>query len=493
MNRLQAPLFDALVKHYESGPVGFHVPGHGYGQVYNLESSIENKWLSTIMKLDVTELSTTDDLHHPEASIGEAQKLAAQCFGAEETFFLVGGSTSGNLAMILAVCEPGDLILVQRNVHKSVINGLKLAGAKAVFLMPQIDEETGLSTIPSIEEIEQALKLYPEAKGVMLTNPNYYGMSTNLSRYADLLHQYNKPLLIDEAHGAHYGFHPAFPMSALQAGADAVVQSTHKTLSALTMGAMLHVQGNRISRDSLREVLSAVQSSSPSFPIMASLDVARVMVDRYQSDWFEPGVASAEAFRKWLAHEDRLIKVLQLDSKSAAYDQLDPLRIVLRDSTGTLTGFELQKMFEEYGCWAEMADLRHVVLVWGSRTGESNRLKLQDACARIERFIETKPFKNKELKVSAGLFWGNGTSSRLKPVEWNRKKREHHRIPLDEAEGLEAAEMVIPYPPGIPVIYPGETLTKELISYISTLTGTGVKFQGAVDNSMQTIAVYPGN
>ncbi|SFF30933.1 Arginine/lysine/ornithine decarboxylase [Paenibacillus catalpae] len=490
MNQLQAPLFEALVRHYESGPVSFHVPGHGYGQIYEHEHSIEKKWLSTIMKLDATELSSTDDLHHPESSIAEAQKLAAQCFGAEETLFLVGGSTSGNLAMILGVCEPGDLIIVQRNVHKSVINGLRLAGASAVFLMPRIDEETGLATIPSIENMEHALRLYPEAKAVMLTNPNYYGMTTNLTEYAELVHRYNKLLLVDEAHGAHFGQHPSFPESAIKAGADAVVQSTHKTLSALTMGAMLHMQGDRIPKESIRDVLAAIQSSSPSFPIMASLDVARVMVDRYQSDWFEPGVASAQAFRDWLDNGDGALECLHAGQKSAAYDKLDPLRVVLWDATGTLTGFELQKKLEEQGCWAEMADLRHVVLVWGSRTGDDERKKLQAVCTQIEHWIKESPSKNRETKVSASIYKGNGTPSLLNPVNWNRKKREHHRIPLVDAEGLEAAEMVIPYPPGIPVIYPGEILTKELILYISTLAETGAKFQGAVDSSMQTIAVY---
>ncbi|MCM3631289.1 aminotransferase class I/II-fold pyridoxal phosphate-dependent enzyme [Paenibacillus glycanilyticus] len=490
MNRLHAPLFEALVRHYETGPVSFHVPGHRFGQIDEEGQSIEKNWLSTIMKLDVTELSSTDDLHHPETFIAEAQKLAARCFGAEETYFLVGGSTSGNLALILGVCEPGDLIIVQRNVHKSVINGLRLAGARAVFLMPRIDDETGLATQPSLEDIEQALELYPEAKAVMLTNPNYYGMTTNLTSCAELVHRFNKLLLVDEAHGAHYGLHPSFPQSAIQAGADAAVQSTHKTLSALTMGAMLHVQGERIPRDSIREVLAAIQSSSPSFPIMASLDIARVMVDRYKSDWFQPGVATAQAFREWIEDADGALKVLRAGHKTEAYDKLDPLRIVLWDRTGTITGFELQKKLEGYGCWAEMADTRHVVLVWGSRTTDDDRFKLQDACAHIEQWIMSQPAKSGATKVSDGFYPGNGTPSQLKPVEFSRKKKEHHRIPLTDAEGCESAEMVIPYPPGIPVIYPGETLTNEMIGCISTLAATGAKFQGAVDNTMRTIAVY---
>ncbi|TCM88678.1 arginine/lysine/ornithine decarboxylase [Paenibacillus sp. BK033] len=488
MNRMQAPLFEALVRHYETDPVGFHVPGHGYGHIYEQEQFHAVNWLSGIMKLDVTELSSTDDLHHPEAFIAEAQKLAAQCFGADETFFLIGGSTSGNLAMILGVCEPGDLLIVQRNVHKSVINGLKLTGARTVFVTPRMDEETGLSTTPSLEVIEEALKLYPEAKGVMLTNPNYYGMTTNLTSYAELVHRYNSLLLVDEAHGAHYGLHPLFPETAIQAGADAVVQSTHKTLSALTMGAMLHLKGDRIPRDPIKEALAAIQSSSPSFPIMASLDVARVMVDRYEAAWFEPGVASVQAFRAWIAQENGALKVLPADQGSAAYDSLDPLRVVLWDRTGTVTGFELQKLLEEQGCWAEMADMKHVVLVWGSRTGEASRLELQAACKQIEQIIDASPCKDG--KVSTGYYPVIGSPNQLQPIEWSRKKRKHQRLPLVESEGYEVAEMVIPYPPGIPILYPGEVLTNEMIGYISSLAETGAKFQGAVDSRMLTIAVY---
>ena len=188
---------------------------------------------------------------HQQVLLLKAQELAARSFGAEETFFLVGGSTSGNLAMILAICEPGQQIIVQRNAHKSVLNGLALAGAKAIFIMPQTDPVSGLEIVPELSVVEEALVRYPDAKGVFLTNPSYYGLSVDLETYASLIHRYEKLLLVDEAHGAHYGLHPEFPTSALQAGADAVVQSTHKTLSALTMGAMLHVQGKRMDREAL--------------------------------------------------------------------------------------------------------------------------------------------------------------------------------------------------------------------------------------------------
>lgn len=495
MNSLRAPLFESLIRLVEQDPVSFHVPGHRYGQAFDqLPSSEEKQWFSAIMKLDVTELSATDDLHHPEASIAEAQLLAAQCFGAEETFFLVGGSTSGNIALLLAVCtDPGDLIIVQRNVHKSIINGLKLAGARAVFVMPRYDERTGVATTPSVEAIEETLQRYPEAKAVFLTNPNYYGMSTNISHYADMIHRHGKVLLVDEAHGAHYGFHPELPTSAIHAGADGVVQSTHKTLTALTMGAMLHVQGDRLSRTAIKQALAVIQSSSPSFPIMASLDISRAMIDRYGSTWFAEVIASATLFRQWLLKKDSsALTTVDLLISSNAYDQLDPLRIVMWDETGTLSGYELQQQLEQRGCWAEMADPSNVILLFGIKTNMEDVHKLIEVCEQIEEVIivsSRDPLQDKQ-EVLARMNDSIMTASE-EPVLFTRtNNRRTTRMRLVEATNYDSAEMIVPYPPGIPIIYPGEQLTEEIIQYIQRLAQYGAKFQGAFDPVMETIEVY---
>ncbi|MEC0200985.1 aminotransferase class I/II-fold pyridoxal phosphate-dependent enzyme, partial [Paenibacillus taichungensis] len=255
-----------------------------------------------MMRLDVTEISGTDDLHHPEGVILEAQQLAADCFGAEESFFLVGGSTSGNLSLLLTVCnEPNSLVLVQRNVHKSIIHGLMLAGARAVFLEPWVDPTSGLAVMPSLETVQAAVQAHSEAKGVLVTLPNYYGMGTDLKPIAEVCHEAGMPLLVDEAHGAHYGQHPDLPASALSCGADGVVQSTHKMLSAFTMGAMLHVQGTRLNRSLLRQRLAMVQSSSPSYPVMASLDLARRLLHTQGANAFTAGLAAVDAFKRGLA------------------------------------------------------------------------------------------------------------------------------------------------------------------------------------------------
>jgi arginine/lysine/ornithine decarboxylase len=216
LNPYDMPLLDALLQHRRNRYTGFHVPGHRSGKGLLAEASIFRE----IMSIDLTELTGLDDLHQPEGAIRDAQLLAADCFGAEHTFFLVNGSTVGNLAAILSVCGAGETLIVQRNVHKSVIHGLMLAKAKAVFVAPQTDPESGLSGGVAASDIERALRVYPEAKGILITNPNYYGMGIDMRELTQLVHRYDKPLLVDEAHGAHYGFHENLPDSALACGAD---------------------------------------------------------------------------------------------------------------------------------------------------------------------------------------------------------------------------------------------------------------------------------
>ncbi|MDQ0116022.1 aminotransferase class I/II-fold pyridoxal phosphate-dependent enzyme [Paenibacillus harenae] len=502
-----APLFETLIKHADTDPVSLHVPGHrgghaiaALGQMAETDQSYMS-YFHQIMKLDVTELASTDDLHHPEGSIKEAQQLAASCFGSEETFFLVGGSTSGNIALLLAICDPGDQIIVQRNVHKSVINGLKLAGASAIFLTPLYERHSALAVIPSLNDIEQALQQYPEAKAVFLTNPNYYGMGVDLRTYADIIHRYDKLLLVDEAHGAHYGLHPDLPSSAIAAGADAVVQSTHKTLPALTMGAMLHVQGEHMPRQALRQSLAMIQSSSPSFPILSSLDISRAMIDRFGTSLFDGALDQAASFRRWFNQHGAPISVLEAQLDNVHLSYVDPLRIVLYDRSGTLSGYELQKQLEQHGCWAEMADPRHVVLIFGIHISgdHTNRLKeaiaaISKQCKALEANVAGTAIARSYKRQPAGMELSSGVDERISlPISFAKtllKNQQQSRVPLSEAENCTAAEMVIPYPPGIPVVYPGEKLTSRIIEQIARLAATGAKFQGAIDPGMHTIEVY---
>lgn len=487
--RVSAPLYTALQEYIAKRDASFHVPGHKNGTAY--ERGVAGAELAGVLALDVTEINGTDDLHHPEGVIREAQELAAGVFGAEETFFLVGGSTAGNLALILSVCTaPEDVLLVQRNVHKSVIHGLMLAGAHAVFLAPQQDAGSGLATIPSQRTVREALRRYPGAKGLLVTHPNYYGMGASLRPLAELCHAAGVPLLVDEAHGAHFGLHPALPESALQAGADGVVQSTHKMLTALTMGAMLHVQGGLLDRGLLRQRLAMVQSSSPSYPIMASLDLSRSKLQSEGSAFFERGLAAVEQLERGLRELPRfgLLKP-GASGDHAAYAIQDPWKAVLYDATGKWSGYELHAKLEEGGCVPEMSDERYVVLALGPGTTSEDVSRVLRRLGQLSAVGEASRFSTWNIQTDAKWPAWDEVSSPvafgLRPVEPEEKET----ILLEECEGRQAAEMIIPYPPGIPLLYPGEMVSRRMREQLEALRRAKAKCQGPADPTLKTIQV----
>ncbi|WP_100541665.1 aminotransferase class I/II-fold pyridoxal phosphate-dependent enzyme [Paenibacillus sp. GM2FR] len=549
-HRERAPLAEALMGYRERGASSFHVPGHKNGRAYAGEGNA-TEMLREAMRIDVTEITGTDDLFHPEGVIQEAQELAADCFGAEESFFLVGGSTAGNLALILTVCrEPGDILLVQRNVHKSVLNGLMLVGAQAVFLQPEMDKQSGLAVAPSAATLAAALEAYPEARGAIITMPNYYGMGSDLRPLTDACHERGIPLLVDEAHGAHYGQHPQLPMNALSCGADGVVQSTHKMLAAMTMGAMLHVQGGLLDRSLLRQRLAMVQSSSPSYPLMASLDLARRLLHTQGAGAFTAGLAAVEAFRRGLAKLRRfgLLQPLQPGERAAgtaaaAYTHQDPFKAVIYDRTGSLSGYALQRALEARGCVPEMSDELHVVLLFtlGSTREDANHvlwalvhiveqgektegigtepgttaesteflirtLRDQGDFTSYEPLMAHGNMDSNDSDVGANLLteakrifdvstWNNLSSEipysapipfSLRPIERERLES----VPLEKSAGRKAAEMVIPYPPGIPILYSGEDISAGMEQRLMGLRNAGAKCQGISDPTLQTIVVY---
>ncbi|WP_427181739.1 aminotransferase class I/II-fold pyridoxal phosphate-dependent enzyme [Paenibacillus sp. TC-CSREp1] len=475
-----------------------------------------------MMEMDVTEITGTDDLHHPEGVIREAQDLAADCFGAEESFFLVGGSTAGNLSLLLTVCdEPESIVLVQRNVHKSVIHGLMLGGARAVFLEPWVDPVSGLAVMPSVETVQAAVQKYPEAKGVFVTLPNYYGMGADLTPIAEVCHDAGMPLLVDEAHGAHYGQHSELPASALSCGADGVVQSTHKMLAAFTMGAMLHVQGPHLNRSLLRQRLAMVQSSSPSYPVMASLDLSRRLLHVHGAEAFTAGFAAVKAFKRGLAELPRFQLLQPADVPlqqgppcghevpaampgRAGYTAQDPFKVVIYDDTGVLSGYGLQQQLEACGCVPEMSDERNVVLLFSLGSTLQDAEQLLEALRHIHednmppeyslplirsaqsvaennppKYVSTWNIKEQNNAVSEPVVFS------LQPI----KETDTIELPIEDSSGYRSAEMVIPYPPGIPLLYPGEHISTKVIARIRTLREEGARFHGISDHTARTLKV----
>ena len=343
MNQQQAPLYDALVRHANKYSADFHVPGHKQGKIFD---EVGRAFYQQVLRLDLTEIGELDDLHQPDGVISQAQQLAAEAFSATETAFLVGGTTAGNVALIIATCQPGDIVIVQRNSHKSIFNGCMLAGARPICLQPEFDHATGIYTEVTVETLRTSLERYPHAKAVFLTSPNYYGAIQPIKKLAHVCNDYDVPLFVDEAHGAHLSAHPDLPPSATTCGATAVVQSTHKMLPAMTMGSMLHMNGTAHFREKLKHILAMLQSSSPSYPIMASLDLAR----RYYATRARIDIAQS------LPRIRRLQDQINQQTGWVALSFADPYKIVLHRQGWS--GYEVEARLRAVGIMLELSVTR---------------------------------------------------------------------------------------------------------------------------------------
>ncbi|WP_369901558.1 aminotransferase class I/II-fold pyridoxal phosphate-dependent enzyme [Bacillus manliponensis] len=471
MNQKKMPVYETLMKFANNKPLSFHVPGHKNGMYFPERGK---EYFRDILSIDVTELTGLDDLHDPSECIAEAQELLSNLYGAQKSYFLVNGSTVGNLAMIFACCKEGDIVLVQRNCHKSIMNGLILTGAQPVFLDPWIDEEFGVPVGVPLEDIKEAIKAHPNTKALILTHPNYYGMGGDLKEIIAFSHKHNIPVLVDEAHGAHFCLGDPFPLSALSYGADVVVHSAHKTLPAMTMGSYLHINSQFISSHRIEMYLSMLQSSSPSYPIMASLDLARFALTEIKENGCNDIVKFLIDFRNGL-HRIPQIKVLQ-------YKVQDLLKVTIQTRC-ELSGYELQHVLEEQGLYAEMADPYNVLLVMPLKPSQ----KYMTAVDRMKKALQNYEVKDRKPVIRY-------TYKRdFSPVPFTYKQLDGCKksiISLEEAVGRVCADMVIPYPPGIPLLMYGEKITSEHVQRIYELQKTGARFQGSIHIQEKNICVY---
>ncbi|WP_175637948.1 aminotransferase class I/II-fold pyridoxal phosphate-dependent enzyme [Metabacillus schmidteae] len=474
---METPLYSALLNHANAKPLSLHVPGHKNGAVFLKEA---NHLYRDILHIDVTELTGLDDLHDPQDVILAAQQLTANVYGVKNSYFLVNGSTVGNLAMILSTCEEGDEVLVQRNSHKSIMYGLQLAGVKPIFLSPKMDEEYHVPSYIEIETVREALDLFPNAKALILTSPNYYGLSIDLKEIVTLAHGHGIPVLVDEAHGAHFIIGNGFPPSAIEAGADIVIHSAHKTLPAMTMGSYLHFNSNYINQETIETYLSMLQSSSPSYPIMASLDIARaylkgIIDDKKQGDI----IKSVKDVKTYINSISGIEVVESIDPVV----HNDPLKVTIR-STNKLSGYQLQELFEANNINVELANYYHClcILPLADSSFIINKLKhLNLSLKKTERPYKIKA-KSQEQK---------GKRIQSLDIPYSHLKKYKKRIvEMEKAVGYYSAEAIIPYPPGIPLIIVGEKITTELIEKIKELLELGVNIQGDHHIKKGKISIY---
>lgn len=487
------PLVDALAEYARQGVIRFHMPGHRGGQAC---PEVLREWLGEAMRLDVTGVLGLDDLHQPGGVLRMAQELAARCFGADHTFFLVNGTSAGVHAMILATCGPGEKIIVARNLHKSALGGLVLSGAHPVYVQPELDAELGLSMGVTPEAVATALEAHPDARAVLVVNPTYYGVTSDLEAIATLAHSRDIPLLVDEAHGPHFRFHPALPTPALEAGADAAAQGAHKILSGLTQASLLHLRGPRVDLTRMQYVLRVLQSTSASYLLMASLDAARAQMVREGYRLWEKAIDLAHLLREGVRSIPGLATFGRERAGTPGFRDLDVTKVTVHVAGLGITGPEAEHFLRyRHGIQAEMSDLYNVLFIVGYGNTREEVLHLLDALSALAHQARRE---GGSLPQTPGQGLSPGGTSRVPPlppipplvmVPRDAFFRPSRPVPLERSCGYPSAETVTCYPPGIPALCPGELVTPEVLDYLLAIRSAGLRISGPADTELRYLRV----
>ncbi len=483
--QLKTPLFDAMVQLAELHKISFHTPGHKSGK--GISTRFRKFVGPKIFSIDLTTLDEVDSLQKPKGVIKEAQELAAKAYGADRSFFLLNGTTGGNHAMILTCCGPNDKILVARNAHKSVLAGLILSGTEPIFYLPELDENLKMTLNVSAEATKAAIDAHPQAKTLFLTSPNYYGICADLAGIIPYAHEKGVTVLVDEAHGPHLKFHRDLPISAMEAGADLAVQSTHKIIGGMTQSSMLHARAGRIDMTTLANVLRFVQSTSPSYILMASLDLARMQMATEGEKLLEKAIRLAEEARMRINRIpglfcfDRSTVTNPLYSKMGDFD-VTKLTITVKDLG--LSGYAASQILNQrYNIQVEMADPFNVLVIVSIGDRRDDLQRLVDALREMskEYYGRNAPY----LADAVGLppF---GQKAVLTPRE--AFFADHRYIPLEESVGAVSSEIVTVYPPGIPLLVPGEIVTQEIVDYLARMNRLGATIDG-LDETNRLIGI----
>ncbi len=520
LSQAQTPLLTALAACGDRPHAAFYTPGHKRGQ--GISAALAAVMGESIFRVDLPELPELDNLFAPEGVIRDAQELAAEAFGAEHTWFLANGSTCGIQAAVLATCRPGDQILLPRNSHQAAIAALILSGAVPIFVQPEYDPDWGIAHSITPAGVAAALAQHPNIRAVMLLYPTYYGACGDVEAIAQLAHQHQIPLLVDEAHAAHFAFHPHLPTSALAAGADLTVQSIHKTLGALTQASMLHLHSQLIDPDRISRALQLVQSTSPSYLLLASLDAARQQMAQHGTALMSRTLELAAIAGDRLSQLPHL-RVLAPKPTPGCLT-LDPTRLTVDVSGLRLTGFQADDLLHtQFGVTAELPGLHHLTFILSIGNTQEDIEQLvkgfeQLVSSRSGVDLSPSPLQREQLSGSPPFQGGfRGISDRslersldlLGELDFLHPNNSHpnnpafnqnltprdaffaptETVPIAQAGDRIAAELVCPYPPGIPVLIPGDRISAEALRLLQQVLAAGGVITGCADPALKTLKV----
>lgn len=469
-------LYAALSEYGKSDYYPYHMPGH--------KRSPQAGEMARYYDIDITEIDGFDNLHHAEGILREAQERANRLYGAEETYYLVGGSTSGVLASVMTAAARGTELLIARNCHKSVYHAAILQELQLHYCYPAVLEEYGIYDGIDAAEIGCLLEQYPACEAVVVTSPTYEGIISDIKAIAEIVHARDKILIVDEAHGAHLGLDPQMPAGAVVAGADLVIHSLHKTLPAMTQTALLHVQGERVDRGRLRRYLRMLQTSSPSYVMMASMDCCV----RYMETQGPAGFTQMR--RQYALFCKKIEKCRHIDTGNmthmsyhmAGWD-IGKLVISVRDAA-----WNGQKLYdvlrEEYHLQMEMAAGSYVLAIMTIMDTEEGWQRLADALVQIDGRIERETVRLPE-NIVRGDRRCDMPEAKMRPAQ--AYESPHEKVPLAAAADRIAADFINLYPPGIPLLVPGEVISEALIGQIQESMRIGLCVQGIDEGAVSVL------
>lgn len=477
LSQTNAPIYEALRRFRRMRVVPFDVPGHkrGRGNMELTEFLGED-----CMNVDVNSMKPLDNLCHPVSVIRDAEDLAAEAFGAASAFFMVGGTTSAVQSMIMYACKEGDKIIMPRNVHRSAINALILTGAVPVYVNPDVNHKLGIALGMSVAQVEQAILDNPDAKAIMVNNPTYYGICSDLKKITEIAHAHGMLVLVDEAHGTHFYFGENFPITAMAAGADCASVSMHKSGGSLTQSSFL-LMGKNINSDYMRQVINLTQTTSASYLLLSSLDISRKRLALSGREIFAQTVEMAEYARSeineiggYYAYSRELI------NGDSIYD-FDVSKLSIYTLPIGLAGIEVYDLLrDEYDIQIEFGDIGNILAY----------ISVGDRKRDIERLISAlAEIKRRFGKDGTDML----TQEYISPIisETPRKAfyAEKRSLPLEETAGEVCSEFVMCYPPGIPILAPGELITPEIIEYIKYAKEKGCQMTGTEDINIERLNV----